>query len=69
MFSQNEKRVDCLIVLGAQVRGKKITDSLKRGWIGLFMYLKKYPDTRDVLVSGGQGRERRYLKQTQWQPI
>lgn len=54
MFSQNEKRVDCLIVLGAQVRGKKITDSLKRRLDRAVMYLKKYPDTR-VIVSGGQG--------------
>ena len=54
MFSQNEKRVDCLIVLGAQVKGKKITDSLKRRLDRAVMYLKKYPDTR-VIVSGGQG--------------
>lgn len=54
MFSRNERKVDCIIILGAQVKGKKITDSLKRRLDKAVMYLKKYPDTR-VIVSGGQG--------------
>lgn len=54
MFSRCDRKVDCIIVLGAQVRGKKITDSLKRRLDKAVMYLKKYPDTR-VIVSGGQG--------------
>lgn len=54
MFSLHEVKVDCIIVLGAQVKGKKITDSLKRRLDRAVIYLKKYPDTR-VIVSGGQG--------------
>lgn len=54
MFSRHERKVDCIIVLGAQVKGKKITDSLKRRLDKAVVYLKKYPDTR-VIVSGGQG--------------
>lgn len=54
MFSLHERKVDCIIVLGAQVKGKKITDSLKRRLDRAVIYLKKYPDTR-VIVSGGQG--------------
>lgn len=54
MFSGKERIVDCIIVLGAQVKGKKITDSLKRRLDRAALYLKKYPGTR-VIVSGGQG--------------
>lgn len=54
MFSRHERKLDCIIVLGAQVKGKKITDSLKRRLDRAVKYLKKYPDTR-VIVSGGQG--------------
>ena len=53
VFRERQK-VDCIIVLGAQVKGKKITDSLKRRLDRAALYLKKYPDTR-VIVSGGQG--------------
>ena len=54
MLSWNERKVDCIIVLGAQVKGKKLSDSLKRRLDRAALYLKKYPDTR-VIVSGGQG--------------
>ncbi len=54
MFSRCDRKADCIIVLGAQVKGKKITDSLKRRLDKAVWYLKKYPDTR-VIVSGGQG--------------
>lgn len=44
-----------IIVLGAQVRGRKITDSLKRRLDTALEYLRKYPQMR-VVVSGGKGR-------------
>ena len=46
---------DVIIVLGAQVRGKKITNSLKRRLDRGIAYLKENPETR-VVVSGGQGK-------------
>ena len=54
MFSRRDRETDCIIILGAQVKGTKITDSLKRRLDRAALYLKKYPDTR-VIVSGGQG--------------
>ena len=54
MLSRCGRPVDYIIIPGAQVRGKRITDSLKRRLDKAVMYLKKYPDTR-VIVSGGQG--------------
>lgn len=54
MFSGCDRKVDCIIVLGAQVKGKKITDSLKRRLDRAAGYLQEYPDTR-VIVSGGRG--------------
>ena len=55
MLSRCDREVDCIIVLGAQVKGKKITDSLKRRLDKAVLYLGKFPDTR-VIVSGGQGK-------------
>ena len=49
------KTLDVIIVLGAQVRGKKITNSLKRRLDRGVAYLKENPETR-VVVSGGQGK-------------
>ena len=43
-----------LIVLGAQVRGRKITDSLLRRLDAAIPYLLQYVETT-VIVSGGQG--------------
>lgn len=54
LFSPGEKEADVLIVLGAQVRGTRITDSLKRRLDRTLVYLKRYPDVK-VIVSGGQG--------------
>ena len=41
---------------GAQVRGRKITDSLKRRLDCASEYLKEHPDVH-VIVSGGQGKD------------
>lgn len=43
-----------LIVLGAQVDGRRITDSLRRRLDRAAGYLEEHPDTR-VIVSGGKG--------------
>ncbi len=43
-----------IIVLGAQVRGRKITDSLKRRLDCALAYLTEHPDVH-VIVSGGPG--------------
>ena len=45
-----------IIVLGAQVRGRKITDSLKRRLDCASEYLKEHPEVH-VIVSGGQGKD------------
>lgn len=44
-----------LIILGAQVRGTWITNSLMRRLDGGYAYLKDHPETK-VIVSGGQGK-------------
>lgn len=44
-----------LIVLGAQVRGTRITNSLMRRLDRAYQYLTEYPGTI-VIVSGGQGK-------------
>lgn len=54
MFSRCDRQVDYIIILGAQVRGRRITDSLKRRVDKGAGYLLKYPHTK-VIVSGGQG--------------
>ena len=55
MLTLPPKKLDFIIVLGAQVRGKKITNSLKRRLDKGAEYLKENPKTR-VIVSGGQGK-------------
>ena len=55
MFPRTRKEVSCLIVLGAQVKGRSITDSLKRRLDKAQEYLERHPDTR-VIVSGGKGK-------------
>lgn len=54
MLSRCGRPVDYIIIPGAQVRGKRITDSLKRRLDKGLEYLRRFPDTR-VIVSGGQG--------------
>lgn len=50
-----EKDVDYLIVLGAQVRGTKVTKSLARRLDVAYEYADKHEEVT-VIVSGGQGR-------------
>lgn len=54
---REEKNTDCpyIIVLGAQIRGTAVTDSLRRRLDRGAGYLFLHPDTR-VIVSGGQGK-------------
>ncbi len=54
MFSHQDRRTDCIIILGAQVKGRKITDSLKRRLDRAVRYLRSFPETK-VIVSGGKG--------------
>lgn len=54
MLKRPAEKLDCIIVLGAQVRGTWITNSLKRRLDAALEYLEKYPDTK-IIVSGGQG--------------
>lgn len=54
MVSTEEKGIPYLIVLGAQVRGTKVTDSLRRRLRRSAAYLSENPETT-VIVSGGQG--------------
>lgn len=54
VISGGREKADCIIILGAQVRGRKITDSLKRRLDRAVEYVRDFPGTR-VIVSGGQG--------------
>ncbi len=53
--SDEEKRTDFLIVLGAAINGETPSLALQLRLVTAVEYLKKYPDTH-VVVSGGQGR-------------
>lgn len=55
MFPRKQVSCDYLIVLGAQVRGRKITDSLLRRLKKAQTYLSVHKETK-VIVSGGQGK-------------
>lgn len=50
------KDVRYIIVLGAQVRGKRVTDSLKRRLDVSYEYAVDHPDAV-LIVSGGQGKD------------
>ena len=54
MIPEKNRKADQIIILGAQVRGRYITNSLRRRLDAALSYLEKYPDTK-VIVSGGQG--------------
>ncbi len=54
MFQVPAQNLPCIIVLGAQIRGTAITNSLERRLIKAIEYLDENPETR-VIVSGGQG--------------
>lgn len=55
MLKRVDNKLQYIIVLGAQVRKTKITNSLKRRLDAARLYLNENPDTR-VIVSGGQGK-------------
>lgn len=55
MLPSSEKEIPYLVVLGAQVRGRKLTGSLYRRIERARKYLEENPETI-VIVSGGQGR-------------
>lgn len=55
MVPQKKKRADQIIILGAQVRGRRVTNSLKRRLDAALSYLENYPETQ-VIVSGGRGK-------------
>lgn len=55
MIPRQEVTCDYLIVLGAQVKGRKITDSLRRRLEKAQFYLVKHKDMK-AIVSGGQGK-------------
>lgn len=54
IFAKCDEELDWLIVLGAQVRGTHITNSLRRRLDSALEYQKKHPGVK-VIVSGGQG--------------
>lgn len=54
MVQQEPDSLDCMIVLGAQVRGKKVTDALRRRLDRALDYYRTHPTNR-IIVSGGQG--------------
>ncbi len=54
MSVQCSEKLDWLIVLGAQVRGRCITNSLRRRLDRALAYERRFPGTK-VIVSGGQG--------------
>lgn len=55
MRAKTPEDLDWIIVLGAQVRGTKITNSLKRRLDAAAFYLSENKNTK-VIVSGGQGK-------------
>ncbi len=55
MVSKPKENLDYVIVLGAQVRGTRITKSLRKRLEKACEYLDENPDTV-VIVSGGQGK-------------
>lgn len=54
MFARGEQGMDYLLVLGAQVRGDKVSRALEDRLKTAKQYLEENPDTRAIL-SGGQG--------------
>lgn len=54
MRAQCDEELDWIIVLGAQVRGRYITNSLRRRLDCALAYTQRFPHVK-VIVSGGQG--------------
>lgn len=55
MWSVPEGNVDYIIVLGAQVRGERITKSLAKRLDAAYDYVSQHEDVT-IIVSGGQGK-------------
>lgn len=55
MLRRTKKKLDCLIVLGAQIRGERVTDVLKRRLDKALAYLQENEETV-CIVSGGCGK-------------
>lgn len=55
MVSLVPKNLDCIIILGAQIRGKRVSEALKRRLDRGLRYLQENPGTF-CIVSGGQGK-------------
>lgn len=55
MIPSKTAKCSWLIVLGAQINGTRITDSLRRRLDKAAVYLHSHPDTT-VIVSGGRGK-------------
>ncbi len=55
MVVMQKKKLKYIIILGAQIRGRKITGSLKRRLDKGLRYLQENPETL-CIVSGGKGR-------------
>lgn len=55
MWSAPEKNVDYIVVLGAQVRGDRITKSLAKRLDAAYDYAQKNNEVK-IIVSGGQGK-------------
>lgn len=54
MFARGEKKMDYILVLGAQVRGDNVSRALEDRLKTAKAYLEENPDTKAIL-SGGQG--------------
>ena len=68
MCAQCDEELDWIIVLGAQVRGRYITNSLRRRLDCALAYAQRFPRVK-VIVSGGQGPEKLSQKHRRWQSI
>ena len=55
MRPSKDRKLDYIIVLGAQIQGTRVTDSLVRRLETAKIYLKNHPDTK-AIVSGGRGK-------------
>lgn len=55
MIQTPDEHLEYLIVLGAQVRGKRVSNSLARRLDKAQTYLEQNPDTK-VIVTGGKGK-------------
>ncbi len=54
MVSKSENKADYVIVLGAQIRGERVTKSLKKRLDAAIEYYEENNDVK-IIVSGGQG--------------